>query len=183
MTSTTYSLNGSDKVVAEGQSYVMSDNTGKAGGHKSGYKGTSMSILSGINGDTSTTNYNKALSHEVTTGWKQASPSLASDILDLSGMAKLVGTQTDTYTLSLSYVHPNGLSNQVVKSGKFCLLAKDANGKWVKAVSQDFGGQAKFVAGPWKAGYALGTYGVDPATKTAWAVINYNGEFAVGLAK
>jgi hypothetical protein len=54
MTSTTYSLNGSDKVVAEGQSYVMSDNTGKAGGHKSGYKGTSMSILSGINGDTST---------------------------------------------------------------------------------------------------------------------------------
>jgi hypothetical protein len=28
-------------------------------------------------------------------------------------------------------------------------------------------------------GYGLGTYGVDTKTKTAWAVINYNGEFAV----
>ena len=27
--------------------------------------------------------------------------------------------------------------------------------------------------------YGLGAYGVDPASKTAWAVVNYNGEFAV----
>ena len=183
MTSSTYSLNGTEKVIGEGQSYVMSSNTNKAGGRKSGYEGTSMKILAGTNSDTSTTNYGKALSHEVTTGWEPASPSLASDILDLSGMAKLVGQQTDTYALSLSYVHPYGLSNQVVKGGKFCLLTKDAHGKWVKAVSQNFGGQAKFVVGPWKAGDALGTYGVNPVTKTAWAVVNYNGEFAVGLAK
>jgi hypothetical protein len=25
----------------------------------------------------------------------------------------------------------------------------------------------------------LGTYGLDPNTNTAWAVINYNGDFAV----
>jgi hypothetical protein len=27
--------------------------------------------------------------------------------------------------------------------------------------------------------YGLGTYGVDPVSKTAWAAINSNGEFAV----
>ena len=37
----------------------------------------------------------------------------------------------------------------------------------------------KFVVGPWKAEYGLGTYGVDPKTNTAWAVINYNSDFAV----
>ena len=40
-------------------------------------------------------------------------------------------------------------------------------------------GDKKFVHGPWKEGYELGTYGIDPKTGTAWAVINYNGEFAV----
>jgi len=36
------------------------------------------------------------------------------------------------------------------------------------------------VSGPWAPGYALGTTGLDPSTKTVWAVINYNGDFAVG---
>jgi len=34
------------------------------------------------------------------------------------------------------------------------------------------------VNGLWKAGCALGTYGVDPSTHTAWAVIDYTGDFA-----
>lgn len=33
--------------------------------------------------------------------------------------------------------------------------------------------------GPDKPSYPLGTYGVDTRTKTAWAVINYDGDFAV----
>ena len=41
------------------------------------------------------------------------------------------------------------------------------------------GGVTKFVKGSWKPDYPLGTYGVDASTKTAWAVINYNGDFAV----
>ena len=55
----------------------------------------------------------------------------------------------------------------------------DANGAWVNAVNLNTGGTKKFVAGPWQFGYGLGTYGVDPVSKTAWAVINSNGEFAV----
>ena len=46
-------------------------------------------------------------------------------------------------------------------------------------MDKNFGGVKQFVKGPWKEGYELGTYGMDPSTKTAWAVMNYNGDFAV----
>jgi hypothetical protein len=63
--------------------------------------------------------------------------------------------------------------------GRFGLATRDAGGKWVAAVDGNFGGTKRFVMGPWRAGYGLGTYGVDPKTRTAWAVINHEGEFAV----
>ena len=83
---------------------------------------------------------------------------------------------TDTYVLSMTYKpgHSEHLGN-----GGFGLATKDAHGNWVNAVDHNIGGTKKFVKGPWKVGYALGTYGVDESTKTAWAVINYNGDFAV----
>jgi hypothetical protein len=59
------------------------------------------------------------------------------------------------------------------------LNTKDENGNWVKAVDKNVGGGKKFVFGPWNKVYPLGTYGVDPNTHTAWAVVNYNGNFAV----
>ena len=43
----------------------------------------------------------------------------------------------------------------------------------------NFGGSPRFVKGACKPRYELGTYGIDPRKKTAWAVINYNGDFAV----
>jgi hypothetical protein len=54
-------------------------------------------------------------------------------------------------------------------------------GQWVNAVDRNIGSSTKkFIVGPWKAEYGLGTYGIDPKTNTAWAVIDYNGDFAVG---
>lgn len=41
------------------------------------------------------------------------------------------------------------------------------------------GGASRFVKGAWNPGYSLGTYGIDPFTRTAWAVVNHEGEFAV----
>jgi len=41
------------------------------------------------------------------------------------------------------------------------------------------GGEKAFVVGAYNPAYGLGTYGLDPRTKTAWAVINYEGDFAV----
>jgi hypothetical protein len=50
----------------------------------------------------------------------------------------------------------------------------------VNAVSQNFGGSPNFVNGPWKTGYALGTYGVSGSS--AWAVVNFQGTFAIAQA-
>ena len=59
------------------------------------------------------------------------------------------------------------------------LNTRDESGNWVKAVDKNVGGGKKFVFGPWNKAYPLGTYGVDPTTHTAWAVINHASEFAV----
>jgi hypothetical protein len=55
----------------------------------------------------------------------------------------------------------------------------DKRGRWVEAVDLNIGRQhQRFVKGPWKAGYELGTYGLDTKANTVWAVINYVGDFA-----
>ena len=66
-----------------------------------------------------------------------------------------------------------------LKTGNFGLVTRDADGTWTKAVDNNINGKKKFVLGPWDPSYTLGAYGIDPSSHTAWAVINYNGEFAV----
>ena len=68
---------------------------------------------------------------------------------------------------------------QQLGNGGFGIATRDPEGNWVNAVDMNFGGTKEFVKGPWEPGYELGTYGVDPKTKTAWAVVNFNGDFAV----
>ena len=50
---------------------------------------------------------------------------------------------------------------------------------WINAVAANDGGTARFVLGAYKSGYGLGTYGVDLKSRTAWAVVNHEGSFAV----
>jgi hypothetical protein len=94
-------------------------------------------------------------------------------------MAKNLGSgRTDTYVLSMSLT---GLGMSQIESGKFFLLTKDDKGGWVNAVDADYGPQTRhFVVGAWNESYGLGTYGIDPDTHVAWAVINHDGDFAVG---
>jgi len=102
----------------------------------------------------------------------------ASDILSLWGMADLGSDQTDVYTLAMTY-DPSKSLPMHLGEGMFGLATRDADGNWVNAVDENVGGAKKFVVGPWDPAYELGTYGVDPSTHTAWAVINYNNDFAV----
>ncbi len=89
-------------------------------------------------------------------------------------MADLGSDQTDTYALSMTFDR-----NKVGRGGSG-LVAKNERGRWVNAVELNSGTSfKKFVAGPWKAEYPLGTHGLDRETNTAWAVINHNGDFAV----
>lgn len=49
-------------------------------------------------------------------------------------------------------------------------------------MDENFGqSRKKFVSGKYKPEYGLETYGVDSSTKTAWAVLNYNADFAVAI--
>lgn len=194
-----YSLNGIERIVDQGESYALTDNTDKAiANGESGYVGTAAAILSGTNGSTSADYNLRPLAKSVNTGWAPATTELASDIFTLWGMADSLATaltpidsaspqyidykyvvpntqKTDPYVLSLTYDKmPVHLGN-----GGFGIATRDADGNWINAVDANFGGKKSFVVGPWNPGYELGTYGVDPSTKTAWAVINFDGDFAV----
>ena len=114
----------------------------------------------------------------VETGWYAAENGTASSILSLSGMENELGSpRTDVYTLSMTY-DPRALPHAKLTDGSFGLATRDASGNWVNAVDLNAGGSRSFVPGPWAPGYKLGTFGVDPVTQTAWAVLDYNGKFA-----
>ncbi len=177
-----YSLNGKEfQVCQAGQLDCNSSYTQVA----DSYEGTTAAILSGTNGSTAQDFDGRHFFKTVDTGWTDQTVSTpksdsdtASNILTLWGMADLRSDRADTYALSLSY-DPSKSRPEHLGEGLFGLAAKDANGNWVNAVDMNKDGAKKFVMGPWKPEYELGTYGVDPGTKTAWAVINYNGDFAV----
>jgi hypothetical protein len=182
MSSMSYSLNGKEKLVAQKAAYAMTDDTTVAATMEPGFKGTSMSIITGTNGSNVTTNYGKAISNDVNTAWSAAERDLASDVLSLEGMSRTLGSEkTDEYVLSMSYI-PSIWSSVLIQKGDFCLATRSARGRWVNAVTKNFAVTQKFVLGPWNSSYKLGAYGVDTATNTAWAVLNYNGDFAVGAA-
>jgi hypothetical protein len=165
-----YSLNGKEFLIAQGQSYTTVQDS---------FSDTTAQILSGSNTSTAMDYSNRPLTKTVDTGWSHERRDTASNILTLWGMASSLGSdQTDVYTLSMNYnlkrVRPEHLGN-----GLFGLATKDADGTWINAVDRNFGGIKKFVLGAWEPGFELGTYGVDPRTHTAWAVINHNSDFAV----
>jgi len=120
----------------------------------------------------------RALTKTVNTGWvsRKVDPhKLVSDILSLWGMAELGTDTTDTYVLSMKHDFRKGFH------GKNCnvAIATYVDGEWVNAVDENFGGEKRFVYGKYRPQYGLGTYGIDPKSKTAWAVLNYNADFAV----
>ncbi len=160
------SLNGKEFVVAQGRPYTVVQDA---------FEGTKARILEGVNGSVEKDGSGRPMSHAVDTGWSPRSGGAASSTLHLWGMATEMGSdETDVYVLSLSYEHEGR------RDGAFGLSAADSRGHWVNAVDLDIGGRKKFVSGPWRTGYHLGTYGVDERTQTAWAVVNHDGAFRVG---
>ena len=171
-----YSLNGKEFLVAQGESYTAVQDS---------FAGTTAQILSGTNGSVAADYVGRPFTKTVDTGWTpqtvetpKKDGDTASDILTLWGMADLGSDQTDVYALSISYDPAKARSEHLGK-GLFGLATRDAGGNWINAVDKNFGGAKKFVMGAWAPSYGPGTYGVDPSTKTAWAVVNYNSDFAV----
>ncbi len=160
-----YSLNGKEFRIAQGQPYsVVSD----------AFSGTSAAILSGVNSCTASDAENhRPFTKVVNTGWATNDGSCRSNILTLWGMADF-GTPDVTHVFALS------MSYNPATTGSCALMSKNGNGEWVHAADLNSGaGSTKFVAGPFKETYGLGTYGIDFSTKTVWAVINHASSFAV----
>jgi hypothetical protein len=158
-----YSLNGKEFLIAKNQPYT---------GIEDSYEGTSAKILSGDNGSKGSDYEGRDFAKSINTGWKSKNDAaLRSNILTLWGMADFGIGENDIYTLSMSYTSDI--------AGSFALATKDEAGHWVSATEKNNGGTNKFVIGPYKSTFTLGTYGIDPATKTVWAVINHASDFAV----
>ncbi len=93
---------------------------------------------------------------------------LISDIVNISG------TNSDRYVVQLSY-NPSLVTNGALSP---VLAWKMANGSWVAAYLGDIGSSVgteingAYVAG---SGAPVGTYGIDTAAHTVWAVLNYSG--------
>ncbi len=179
-----YSLNGREFEVPQGESYTdVADS----------FHGTSMRILDGANGNQETDYLKRSLSKCVTTGWTKADAweeGAVSHILSLWGMSDNLSLhdeglegilpnapesrESDVYTLAMSCQPLKAHHGDKIK--KFCLAS--SNGKtWCNAVDMNFGGKKQFIQGPWKAGYGLGTWGIDQ--NSVWAVINHDGDFAI----
>jgi hypothetical protein len=176
-----YSLNGKQFLVPQGASYT---------GVRDRFKGTEARILDGVNASESrdasldSGGKGRALTKVVSTGWitanssKHASGNLASAVLLLGGLGELGGEHADTYVLSMNY-NPKQVRPKMISGDGFGLVTKDAAGRWINAVEANSGGAATFIDGPWKRGYALGSYGIDRKHQCAWAVMNHEGAFAV----
>ncbi len=158
-----YGLNGKEFLVPQGHSYTSVVDH---------FRGTTARILSGVNGSVATDAAGRKLTKDVDTGWTAASGGLKSNALTLWGLADVGSGHTDTYALSMSF---SGLAHQY---GLGKLAARNASGKWVNAVDLNVGGVKRFINGPWKAKYGLGTYGVDWRSHTVWAVVDHAGQFA-----
>ena len=159
-----YGLNGKEFFVSQGHSYKSVVDH---------FRGTTARILGGVNGSVATDAAGRKLTKDVDTGWSAANRGLDSNVLNLWGLADVGRDRTDTYALSMSF---NGYMH---RHGHGMLAARKANGKWVNAVDLNVGGAKRFVHGPWKAKYGLGTFGIDWRSHTVWAIVDHAGQFAV----
>lgn len=174
-----YSLNGRDFLVNQGESYTVV---------KDSFAGTTAAIIDGVNTSTKVDYAYRPMSKEINTGWAPAGAGDNSARFFLWGIPTNLQLNnpaieglwpnanetdaSDTFVLQIS-----GGAKGFRANGGYGIATQSANGTWVNAVDENFGGTKKFVQGAYRPGHALGTYGVDPVTKNAWAVVNHGGIF------
>jgi len=166
-----YDLRGKEFVVPPGSPYTAVDDA---------FAGSRARIVDGKSLGTAEDGIGRPFSHAVNTGWSTRSCGTASAELHLWGMATTPGSsKADTYTLAITYEDARGPLDEAGAAG-FGLATRLEDGRWTNAVDANGAGARAFVPGPWRAGYALGTYGLDARTRTAWAVVDHGGDFRVG---
>ena len=173
-----YSLNGHEFVVAPGDSYSSINDA---------FGTTQFRVLAGKNGSNIADYGSRSMVKAVDTGWtpRQCYGSLgrllASDAVQLWGLAN-IGWD------SVNHVNQSGTSAPIViqlsydetlvgsaVAGSFGIVTLSGS-TWTNV------GTGTGLVGPYPVGTvpAVGTWGVDPNTHEAWAVVSGNGPYAVG---
>ena len=171
-----------------------------AGGGGQGAAGSTATVLAGTASGPATVSM--AWRTPVSQPGAGAGEGFISDVLDLSGMAVVDGqtkdgsVHTDTFVLQMSY-DPLGFEARTgltelaaAEAGDIVMdyldegpdgLAGTADDYWELAVAGNFGNDnSHFVGvGPWNGDMTLGDYGVDVQSRTVWAVLDHNSQFAV----
>ncbi len=185
---TVYSTNGSQYAVQANGSYAQLGSEIQEG---DGFAGTQAVILEGTNTtyeevttdpDEGITPVTSQMGNLVSFGWQTAGAiedaesgrTPAGDILVLNGMSDSPDTPTDTFVLQVSY------DDTLMDDESGLRLAGFNGNTWERAVAANASQSTPgLVQGPWESGYGLGSYGVDTAANTVWAVLDHDGKFAV----
>jgi sulfatase modifying factor 1 len=92
------------------------------------------------------------------------------------------GTGVASWVLQTEY-DPSSLpideATMAAAGDLFLAWLDPATSEWVNSVNGNVGGTPQFFQRAWQPGDTLGSYGVDVAANTVWAVINHNSYFAV----
>ncbi|MBN1981126.1 MAG: metallophosphoesterase [Chitinivibrionales bacterium] len=168
------SRHGKEFLIPRASSYMVVSDT---------FSGTKARILSGTNTGSVKDQAGRWCNQYITCGWKFPQFSdmfnCASAIFTLWGMNPTVGAQCGPpYCLSIGY-YDRGFLFEILR-GRFGLITKTRDGRWINAVESNSIKTKKWVIGPYVNSYPLGTYGVDTATHSVWAVIDYDADFAAG---
>ncbi|MCC7493253.1 MAG: metallophosphoesterase [Fimbriimonadaceae bacterium] len=177
-----YSTNGQGFVVAPGESFTKVLDAAPSG---PGWVGSRLELLGGENtvvGTTADEEYviRRPTANHVTTGWQPAPlPALVSDVVSLWGMRiRPRSPRSNPYCLALSY---DTARVPAAQAGRLTLLVRTSRG-WVPAVSRNTAGRPRYVEGAYT-NQPLGTAGVLAEAGRVWAVLDYDGDFAVGVRR
>ena len=117
--------------------------------------------------------YNRSFHALASTDWRRF-PEHASAAWTLWGLERAVGSfASPTFALAMS-IDP-GVPDSALNAGGICLLRQD-DSSWSCV------GQAAARIGSWKPSDPVGTRGVDPVRREAWAVVDRTGTYAVSAA-
>ena len=176
--------------VAQNGSYANLESKPTTTTGSGGYSmvGSIATILAGTNGSSGSAQM-VSMQWRTQTQAERTGPGLLSDVVDLTGMS-LDGSgtgQTCPFVLQMTYdpdLLPGGAAKEAARaSGRHILLGclDQVTGEWENAIDGDIGtANDDFVGvGAWSGDTTLGDWGVNTANHTVWAVVNYDGDFAV----
>jgi hypothetical protein len=109
-------------------------------------------------------------------------PAFASGLI--SDVLTMTGASGDTFVLQMTYDPTQLTGNEaaLAQRGLIFLVSRGSvdAGNWVNAIDFNTGPNvgATNVQGAWAGQLQLGTWGVDIANNTVWAVLNHNSVFA-----